>query len=120
LPIRVTNGARRPSYLRRESRDDKEITATMGTLTYGSPSTILPFEDRLLAHLQAVILAKLRRDEKFSFTCPHGEAGSASVWVHPSIPLVFTFDDAARPPLNRAWQSANGGSGLVVVAEPKA
>lgn len=96
----------------------------MGTLTYGSPGTKLLFDDRLLAHLQAVILAKLRRDEKFSFTCPHGDDGYTSVWVHPAIPLMFSFDGSSRPPLNRAWievlmQSANGGSGLNVVAEPQ-
>lgn len=103
----------------------EETHHRMGTLTYGSPGTSLPFDDRLLAHLQAVILAKLRRDEKFSFTCPHGESGYTSVWVHPSIPLVFTFDAGLKPPLNRSWiellmQSANGGSGLTVVAEPQA
>ncbi|RFA20051.1 DUF7882 family protein [Subtercola boreus] len=95
----------------------------MGTLIYGSPGTSLPFDDRLLSHLQAVILAKLRRDEKFGFTCVTGENGHTSIWVHPAIPLVFTFDSATRAPLNRAWveklmQTANGTAGLSVVEEP--
>ncbi|MEA9985708.1 MULTISPECIES: ATP-dependent DNA ligase [Subtercola] len=96
----------------------------MGMLTYGSPGTDLHFDDRLLAHLQAVITAKLRRDEKFGFTCSAGDGGGyVSVWVHPAIPLVFRFDGAERPTLNRAWiealmQSANSGGGLSAVAEP--
>ena len=97
----------------------------MGRLTYGGTTgTTLEFDDRLLAHLQAVILAKLRRDEKFSFTCQHGPAGYTSIWVHPAIPLVFTFDAAERPVLSRQWievlmHSANGGGGLTVIPEPE-
>ncbi|RFA11536.1 hypothetical protein B7R21_12595 [Subtercola boreus] len=96
----------------------------MGTLTYGSAGTVLHFDDRMLAHLQTVIMAKLRRDEKFGLTSAHGPTGLTSVWLHPSIPLVFTFDSSDRPQLNRAWvellmQSANSGSGLSVVPEPK-
>ncbi|RFA09785.1 hypothetical protein B7R54_11650 [Subtercola boreus] len=96
----------------------------MGTLTYGSSGTVLQFDDRLLAHLQAVIMAKLRRDEKFGLTCSHDAGGYTSVWLHPSIPLVFTFDTVDRPQLNRPWvellmQSANSGSGLSMIPEPR-
>ena len=39
----------------------------MGTLTYDSKLSA-SFDDRVLAHLQIVIWAKIRRGEPFSFT----------------------------------------------------
>ncbi len=55
----------------------------MGWLTYGSAPPI-EIEDRLLHHLQAVIITKLRRDEPFAFNWEQsrqradGEAGARS------------------------------------------
>lgn len=44
----------------------------MGTLFYGDNRFAIGIDDRSLAHLQLVILAKLRRDESFSFTWHKG------------------------------------------------
>ena len=38
----------------------------MGKLIYGAPTWSVEFEDRALAHLRIVMIAKLRRAESFS------------------------------------------------------
>jgi hypothetical protein len=45
------------------------------------------------------------------------------VWLHPSIPLRFVFDDPEPALLSRAWievlaNSANSSGGLMLVPEP--
>lgn len=100
----------------------------MGNFSYGSPATCVKFEDRVLAHLKAVIAVKLRRGEGFLFTWKyHSDAGSgySSVWIHPAIPLQFDFVGSREPHINREWveallHSANSGAGLTIVAEPNA
>jgi hypothetical protein len=97
----------------------------MGKLVYDSTMTV-EFEDRLLAHLHTVIIAKLRRGEAFAFIWKDDHSsgdGRTSVWLHPSIPLAFTFYGGRAPQLNRAWiealmNSANSAHGLQVVPEP--
>lgn len=98
----------------------------MGTLYYGNARTPIQIEDRALAHLKFVILSKLRRNEGFGFSWSKGidvGSGRSTVWVAPSIPLQFDFDEPARPALNRAWlealnrQAATSG-GLTLVDEP--
>ncbi|WP_253201947.1 hypothetical protein [Subtercola sp. PAMC28395] len=83
------------------------------------------FDDRLLAHMKTVIVAKLRREEKFtlSYTKDPGEGGRSTIWLHPAIELAFDFDDDTRPALNRAWidelmRSANSNDGMSVIDEP--
>ncbi|HEY8590819.1 MAG TPA: hypothetical protein VIL55_14835 [Naasia sp.] len=84
------------------------------------------FEDRALAHLRHVLITRLRRGESFelSWNIPI-EAGSGrqSLWMHPNVPLRFTFDDAHIHPISRAWIDALMGSsfttaGLQFVPEP--
>ncbi len=78
----------------------------MGSLVYGSAETRVTIDDRTLAHLKVVIVTKFRRNEAFllSWTVPANEgSGRASLWLHPSIPLRFDFEDGRRPRLNRAW-----------------
>lgn len=76
----------------------------MGVLAYGAERMCFHFSDDVLAHLQAVITAKLRRGEPF-FLCwrdPRDVGGGRSaVWLHPAVPIGFHFDDATRPPLDR-------------------
>ncbi len=98
----------------------------MGKLLYGATGTEAVFDDRLLAHLKSVIVAKLRRDEKFTLSWDHGsdDLGRCSVWLHPAIELQFQFEARERPPLNRAWvealmATANSGDGLRIVPEPE-
>ena len=93
----------------------------MGMLVYNGRMT-LPIDDRVLAHLQVVVINKLRRRESFTFTWDDG-AQEAVCWIGPSIPLEFVYSGNRHPLLNREWlelmaMSANSNSGLVVMPEP--
>ena len=98
----------------------------MGHLLYGSYEPI-EFEDRLLWHIKLVIIAKLRRQESFSFSWDQkneGGEGLSCIWLHPESTLRFNFDALAEPPINREWlealmHSANSSSGLHVIPEAK-
>lgn len=97
----------------------------MGTLTYDS-KLVASFDDRVLAHLQVVVWAKLRRGEQFSFTWVDSERsrqGRTSIWISPAISLVFDYYGSKVPTLNPLWvdalsKSANSPGGLQIVAEP--
>lgn len=97
----------------------------MATLFYGNAAEPIHIEDRALAHLKIVIATKLRRQESFTLSWEHydGEAGGRStIWIHPSIPLRFTFDEAERPEINPQWvqlimNSANSTGGICLVDE---
>ena len=97
----------------------------MGTLTYDSKLTAT-FDDRVLAHLQVVIWAKVRRGEQFSFTWTdpgRNGYGRTSIWVSPSISLSFQYFGSKLPMINPQWvqaltKSANSANGLQLVPEP--
>lgn len=98
----------------------------MGELIYGSTSPAIAFDDRALAHLQAVIGSKMRRRETFFFTwtirVEHG-GGRESMWIDPAIPLRFVYTANTHITLNREWiellaRSANSATGLQFVPEP--
>ncbi|MFJ6651369.1 hypothetical protein ACIQLJ_01065 [Microbacterium sp. NPDC091313] len=97
----------------------------MGTIYYGGAGTPVTIEDRALAHLKVVIATKLRRGESFTLSWRHSEdgaAGRSTLWLHPSIPLRFVFDDDEPTQLSRAWiedlaNSANSSGGIMLVAE---
>lgn len=99
----------------------------MGKFIYGSPSIAVEFDDRVLAHLKVVILAKMRRGESFPFTWEYSASagsGHSSIWIHPTIPLQFDFLGNREPALNRVWveelvKLSNTPSGLRVLPEPK-
>jgi len=99
----------------------------MGLLRYGSPPLEIALDDRVLAHLQFVMTAKLRRQESFVFSWKDDPAvgeGRSSVWIEPSIALHFKYSEPEPQPLNRAWidllmRSAYSASGLHVVEEPR-
>jgi hypothetical protein len=84
------------------------------------------FDDRLLAHLERVITAKLRRGESFTFTWKDDASigdGRTTIWLHPRSVIIFKFHGSRRPLLNKAWlealsYTANGPNGLYVVPEP--
>ncbi|KQR21544.1 MULTISPECIES: DUF7882 family protein [Microbacterium] len=98
----------------------------MGTLYYGDAATPIEIDDRALAHVKVVIATKLRRGESFTLSWTHGpdqEVGRSTVWLHPSIPLRFVFDEPEPALLSRAWiealaNSANSSGGLLLVEEP--
>lgn len=97
----------------------------MGTLTYDS-KLVATFDDRVLAHLQVVIWGKLRRGEQFAFTWNDSERsrqGRTSIWISPSISLVFDYYGSKVPAVNPLWvealsKAANSPAGLQIVAEP--
>jgi hypothetical protein len=81
--------------------------------------------DRALAHLKVVIATKLRRQESFTLSWKHPEGepgGRSTIWIHPSIPLRFTFDEPEPPKLNAKWiedlmHSVNSTGGIMLVDE---
>ena len=97
----------------------------MGTIYYGGSATLIHIDDRALAHLKVVIATKLRRSESFTVTWQHPDdqpRGRSTIWLHPSIPLRFVFDDPEPTELSRAWieelaSSANSSGGITLVAE---
>ena len=100
----------------------------VGTLHYGHAGLQTSIDDRSLAHLQAVISAKLRRHEGFIFTCEteavHG-APRRAFWISAEVPLVFEYAGDEQTPLNREWleilsRSASSSNGLRLIAEPVA
>ena len=98
----------------------------MGYLVYDGGTAEVQMEDRVLAHLQIVIISKLRRQESFAFSwkdpATSGD-GRSTVWLHPMASLRFKFSGSRPPAINPAWvaalsASANSGSGLHVLPEP--
>ncbi|MFY9714685.1 MAG: hypothetical protein WAK00_14555 [Microbacterium sp.] len=97
----------------------------MGMLYYGGTADPVQIEDRALAHLKVVIATKLRRNESFTLSWRHPEGhprGRSTIWLHPSIPLRFVFDEPEPPPLRPEWiqamaTSANSSGGITLVPE---
>ena len=97
----------------------------MGTIYYGGSATPINIDDRALAHLKVVIATKLRRSESFTVTWRHPDdqpRGRSTIWLHPSIPLRFVFDDPEPTELSREWieelaSSANSSGGITLIAE---
>lgn len=102
------------------------MRSPLGKFIYGTPSISVDFDDRVLAHLKVVIVAKLRRGESFTFSWENSAAsgsGHSSIWLHPAIPLQFEFFGGKEPSLNRAWleelvQLSNTPAGLRITPEP--
>ena len=99
----------------------------MGTLFYGAARYKAHFDDRVLAHLQIVMTAKLRRTEGFilSWKDP-AEAGNgrSMIWVTPYTDLHYKFSGNTPPTINRQWLEqlaalANTAYGLIVTDEGK-
>lgn len=93
----------------------------MGTLAYDGSADPFEVNDDLLAHLEAVIVAKLRRREAFLLTFVADDARSA-VWVHESSNLRYTYETAKPSDLDRSKLEAmvrdtHHASGLVVGLE---
>lgn len=96
----------------------------MGKLVYGSHE--IDIDDRLLTHLQVVAINRLKREKPFSLSWRDSReqgGGRTTLWVHPSIPLLFHFEGSRIPSINRAWlaqleESADGAMGMIVTSEP--
>jgi hypothetical protein len=94
----------------------------MGVFVYNSAVQV-EFDDHALAHLQLVILAKLRRNESFAFTWSRATAiGRTTVWLDRHIPVMFDFGIAEMPHIDREWleqlnRTANSSTGLRLVPQ---
>jgi len=95
----------------------------VGSLTYDAAT--VSFDDRLLTHLQIVIVQQFRRRESFtmSWLDPMSTGnGRSSVWLHPACDLYFKFSGSRVPALNEDWllrltESARSSHGLIVTQE---
>ncbi|MCK6068217.1 MULTISPECIES: hypothetical protein [Microbacterium] len=98
----------------------------MGKLRYGGTSDSFTIEDRTLAHVKVVITTKLRRGESFTLSWRHSDdqpVGRTTLWMHPSIPVRFEFDNPEPEALSGRWlkslaESANSSGGLMLIPEP--
>lgn len=95
----------------------------MGQLLYGSPPEVFDIDDRTLAHLEIVILAKLRRNETFSLVLDYPTGTRTMLWFNQHLPLQVRLDSTDHE-VNRAWldaliDSANSPGGLRVTPEPE-
>lgn len=79
----------------------------MGSLRYGADQ--IPIDDRTLAHLQLVIVAKLRKGEAFLLTStidPAQGSGRFAAWIDSGVPIFFRFEGSRPISINRAWLEA--------------
>lgn len=92
----------------------------MGDLYYGAARTRVHMDDRTLAHVSAVITAKLRRSEPFLLSWRDAEAqGASSVWIHQACDLHYAYDSSAHVDLDRGLlermsRASSSPHGLVV------
>jgi hypothetical protein len=94
-------------------------------MTYDS-RLIATIDDRVLAHLQTVVITKLRRGESFAFTWNDPERngfGRTTIWMTPTVSLAFDYFGSKTPAINPLWvdalmRSANSPGGLHIVPEP--
>lgn len=92
----------------------------MGTLNYGSWA--VEFDDRLLTHLQIVIVNRLRRGESVLMSWLDALAagdGRNSIWLTNSTPIYFKFNGSRVPAIDRERiarleESAASTTGLLV------
>ncbi|GAA2185882.1 hypothetical protein GCM10009786_04150 [Leucobacter alluvii] len=95
----------------------------MGFIRYDGLTT--HFEDRLLAHLQIIIVQKLMRDEAFLMSWKDSMSvgdGRTAIWVSPQTTLTFKFLGSRVPEINKEWlqrlgESASSTTGLIVTKE---
>jgi hypothetical protein len=92
----------------------------VGTLTYAG--SVVEFDDRVLTHLQVVIVQKFRRGEAFPMSWIDGMGvgdGRSAMWLTPTVPVFFKFDGSRVPALDQKWievlaRSAESPRGLIV------
>jgi hypothetical protein len=75
----------------------------MGQFIYGSLIKVT-IHDTTLAHLEAVVGARFRRDEPFYLSwCWQVNTGESrtTVWLHPTISVQYRYLTTRRPALDR-------------------
>ena len=93
----------------------------MGQLLYGASAASFAIDDRALAHLEMVILSKLRRNEGFALSIETAEGGRTSLWLGAHSELRFVFEKS-RSEIDKDWldrlvDAANSPSGLSLPAQ---
>ena len=94
----------------------------MGTMVHGSIA--VDFEDRLLSHLQIVIVQRFRRNESLVVSWLDSLAvgdGRSSIWMTPTLPVYFKFAGSRVPAIDENWlrrlnESASSSTGLLVMS----
>ncbi|MGN6501599.1 MAG: DUF7882 family protein [Pseudolysinimonas sp.] len=94
----------------------------MGQLIYGTQAASFDIDDRTLAHVEAVILAKLRRNESFALTLDTDHGGRETLWLSQAVQLRFSYT-GERTKINRIWlealiDTANSTAGMRILPEP--
>ena len=72
----------------------------MGYFVYDQQE--VEIDDRTLAHLQVVIIDKLRRNESFAMNLADDKR-FVTLWVSPRTAVQFVYAGNRRPSLNRGW-----------------
>ena len=73
----------------------------MGFLVYDDTHAV-HLEDRTLAHLQIVVIDKLRRKEKFALNLVDNRS-FVTMWLNACTPLMFVYEGNRQPHINVAW-----------------
>ena len=101
----------------------KEKVISMGVLIYGPQD--VEFDDRLLTHLEIVIVNKFRRHESFLVSWLDDlsvGSGRASMWMASEMPVYFKYWGSRVPSINKEWLralelGAESSRGLIVLDE---
>lgn len=76
----------------------------MGKLTYGAIQREIEMDDKLLAHIEMIVLSRLRRNNAFALRWIEkievGD-GRRTIWISPSSDLYFEYDKHEQPELDR-------------------
>jgi hypothetical protein len=93
----------------------------LGQFLYGSPAEPFELDDRTLAHVEIVTLAKLRRREPFAVQLERAGGGRSTLWIGTAATLQFRYESTEHE-INRAWletliDSANSPAGLRITDE---
>jgi len=89
-------------------------------MQHGSIS--VDFEDRILSHLQIVIVQRFRRHESLVLSWLDAQSvgdGRSSMWMTPTQPVYFKFAGSRVPAIDSDWldtliASAESSRGLIV------
>jgi hypothetical protein len=92
----------------------------MGVLIHGSVE--VEFDDRLLAHMQVIIVTHFRRGESIVVSWLNALSvgdGRSSMWMTPEQPVFFRFSGSRPVEIDRSWlrvldQSVSSPTGMVL------
>ena len=95
----------------------------MGSIRYDGLTT--HFDERVLSHLQIIIVQKLMREEAFLMSwkdSANAGDGRTAIWVSPQTTITFKFLGSRVPEISKDWllrlgESANSTTGLIVTKE---